>query len=130
MSIGMDSDSWIGCTLTDREHRRLGRIEEIYLDEDGRPQWMLVRSGRFAVRHTFIPLAGAAPRGGGLMTPYDKRHIEAAPQVDPGDDVPDEQVRALYDHYGLQWDRAAARVAARVAAPRLSTVERVLLYVP
>ena len=125
-TITQDSDSWIGATLVDGDQRKVGRIEEIYLDEDSRPAWMVVRMGRIGARQSFVPVAGAVPAGGAVMAPYDRREIEDAPRLEPAEDLADDDVRDLYLHYGLLAD---IQVARDPAGPRLGVAERVLMYV-
>lgn len=106
MSISTtDSESWIGGVLVDDVDHRLGTIEEVYFDEQtGRAQWLVIRRGRFAARHTFVPLAHARRTPAGIRTHYDRRQIESAPRIDPADDLPEQRLHALYDHYGLPYD--------------------------
>jgi hypothetical protein len=105
MSITADPETWIGSTLTDPKSHRLGTIEGIYAEEPaGEPLWMLVRSGRFTRRHSFVPLVDARPLGSVVVTEYRRPQIDSAPRIDPHDDLLDHQVRELYRHYGLRDD--------------------------
>jgi hypothetical protein len=118
--VGAESDSWVGSTLTDRKHHKLGTIEEIYLDEgDGRPLWMVVRTRRFGARHCFVPIDDAVRSGDAVVTSYDRSLIERSPRLETAEDLPDDQVQQLYDHYGVQY-----RAHDEVVSP----VERVLMY--
>lgn len=83
------TDSWVGSDLVDRHHRKLGTIEEIYLDEaGGEPLWMVVRTRRFGARHCFVPVDEAVRSDGAVMTPYDSRKIEGAPRLGTADGLP------------------------------------------
>jgi len=106
MSINtMDSESWIGSTLVDNDDRKLGTIEAIYFDEQtGQSQWMAIKSGLFGNKHHFVPLAGATPTDEAVITPYDKSQIDDAPNIDPDEDLADDQVVELYRYYGLAYD--------------------------
>lgn len=122
--ITRDSESWIGSTLTDTADHKVGTIEEIYFDEQtDRPLWMVVKTGLFGTRHSFVPLADATEVRGAVVTPYDKREVEHAPRIDPADDLSDEQVRALYRYYGLPYD---APVDEPPAPGRETPAERVM----
>lgn len=109
MSINtMDSESWIGSTLVDSDDRKLGTIEAIYFDEQtGQSQWMAIKTGLFGNKHHFVPLGGATPTDEAVMTPYDKRQVDDAPNLDPDEDLADEQVVELYRYYGLAYDQPA-----------------------
>jgi hypothetical protein len=127
MSITTDSDSWIGCALTDSEDRKLGTIEEIYCDEQtGQPLWMVVKTGRFATKRSFVPLRNALPTDIAIVTPYDRHQIDDAPKLDAADELPDGQVRDLYRYYGLPFD--AQVDSDQPGARRETPAERVLKY--
>ncbi|MEA2154042.1 MAG: rane protein [Solirubrobacteraceae bacterium] len=92
---------WEGQTLLDREGRRIGTIEEIYLvEETGRPEWALVKQGRIAPRPTLVPLAGADKVQDGVRARYEKSVVDDAPRLD-GDEPSEEIVEATYRHYGI-----------------------------
>lgn len=123
--ISPESTSWVGRTLTDSDHRRLGTIEEIYLDERARPQWMVVRTGRFANKRSFVPLGDAVRSANVIVTPHDKRQIDDAPTIVPDDELLDDQVRALYRYYDLPFDTP---IADRPDAAPQSAGDRILQY--
>ena len=125
MSISTtDCDAWIGSALLDDLDARLGTIDEIYFDaSSGRPQWLVIKSGRFA-RRSFVPLTGARRIPGGIMTTYDRRLIAAAPRITDDDDLAEEQAHALYRHYGLAYDALFETDMPDPPSPR----ERVLSY--
>jgi len=107
-TITTDSESWIGSTLIDRDDSKLGTVEAIYFDEqNGRPQWMAVKSGLLGHRHSFVPLAGAMVTGDAITTPYDKAQVADAPKVDTDEDLHDDEVVELYGHYGLSYEPGA-----------------------
>lgn len=78
------------------------------------------------ITHSFVPVAGAVVAGGAVMTPEDRREIDAAPRVEPAEDLGDDDVRDLYLHYGVSLE---AHAASDPAVPRLGVAERVLMYV-
>jgi uncharacterized membrane protein YqjE len=93
---------WEGRTLLDRDGDKIGTIEEIYLvEETGQPEWALVKLGRLGGRATLVPLAGADPVAEGIRAAYEKSVVTDAPRID-GDGEPSEQeVAAVYRHYGI-----------------------------
>ncbi len=124
-TIATDCESWIGSTLIDGDECTVGTIEEVYFDEQtDRPQWMVVRTGLFGTKHSFVPLADASLTYDAVATPYDKRLIDHAPRVDTADELADAQVLALYRYYGLSYVEPLD-----VAAPGESLTERILRYV-
>lgn len=109
-NIAIDSESWIGWTLIDNEGRDVGVIKTIYFaEETGLAQWMAIDSG-LEGRHCFVPLADATPTEDAVMTPYAKSQIDDAPAIVADEDLPDDQVLALYGYYGLPYDQPDAGV--------------------
>ena len=97
-----DAMEWEGRKLLDRDGDKLGTIEEIYLvEETGRPEWALVKLGRIGSRATLVPLVGAHAVAEGIRAAYGKSAVDDAPRID-GDGEPSEQeVAAIYRHYGI-----------------------------
>jgi membrane protein len=97
-----DATDWEGRPLLDRGGERIGTIEEIFLvQETGRPEWALVKRGLIGTRTTLVPLAGATPSRDGIRAACAKSTVASAPPVDADDGPSDEQVAAVYRHYGL-----------------------------
>ena len=108
-----DAFDWEGQTVLDREGEKVGRIEEIFLvEETGRPEWALVKVGRMKGHATMVPLSRARPSEQGIAVDVEKELISEAPEV-PTDGEPDEQqVEALYRHYGIALPEAPPAQAA------------------
>jgi membrane protein len=97
-----NAPDWEGQTMLDRAGEKIGTIEEIYLvEETGQPEWALVKVGRIGRRATLVPLSGATATRDGIRARCDKDTVSDAPTVDAGDGPSDEQVDAIYRHYGI-----------------------------
>ena len=93
-----------GQDLFDRNGDKIGRIEEIYLDQEtDQPEWALVNTGLFGTRSTFVPLAEASSEGGALRVPYEKDQVKDAPNIDADAELSQDQEASLYRHYGLEY---------------------------
>ena len=93
---------WEGQTLLDRAGEKIGTIEEIYLvEETGRPEWALVKLGRIGRRTTLVPIGSATATSDGVRAGYEKSLVSDAPPVDGDAGPSDEEVAAIYRHYGL-----------------------------
>jgi membrane protein len=104
---------WEGQTMLDPSGRKIGTIDEIYLvEETGRPEWARVKLGMMGSRTTLVPLNGAEEAGDGIRSAYEKSVVDDAPRV-AGDEPSDEQIAAVYRHYGVDAGMAAAQPAAR-----------------
>jgi membrane protein len=103
--VSTQAPDWEGQTLLDPAGEKIGRIEEIYLvEETGRPEWALVKLARIGGRTTLAPLAGARPVEDGIRGTFEKAKVKEAPPVDPDDEPSEQQVAAVYRHYGIDFD--------------------------
>jgi hypothetical protein len=93
---------WEGQTVVDRGGEKIGTIEEVFLvEETGRPEWGLVKIGRIKSHTTLVPLTRAHPVREGVKLAYEKQLVQDAPQIDAGGEPSEQQVNAVYRHYGI-----------------------------
>ena len=96
-------DQVIGITAVDTDRDKLGKVGEVYLDDEtGRPEWATIQTGLFGTKESFVPLAGATVDGDTLRVPYDKATVKGAPTVDADGHLSPEEETELYRYYGLQ----------------------------
>jgi uncharacterized protein (TIGR02271 family) len=96
-----------GGDLYDRDGDKLGRIEEIYLDNDtNEPEWALVNTGLFGTKSTFVPLRDATSEGDTLRVPYEKAQVKDAPKAEPDGQLSQQEEAELYRHYGLDYSES------------------------
>ncbi|HEX8645676.1 MAG TPA: PRC and DUF2382 domain-containing protein [Thermoleophilaceae bacterium] len=106
-STQTDVYSWRGRTVVDRDGDKIGKLGEIYLDEQtGRPEWPLVNTGMFGSKSSFVPLAGATEADGDVRLHFEKAQVKDAPNVDEGEQLSREEEQKLYSHYGLDYGEA------------------------
>src|SRR5919112_6786668 len=93
-----------GEEVLDRDGDKIGKLEEIYLDEQtGKPEWALVKTGMFGGRGTFVPLTDAQPDDEGLRVPFEKAHVKDAPNIDADHQLSQQEEAELYRHYGFEY---------------------------
>jgi uncharacterized protein (TIGR02271 family) len=97
--------TWQGRTLLDRDGSRIGRIDAIYLDDRiGEPEWVLVNTGLFGTKSTFVPLGQAFQSDNDVVVPYDKQLVKDAPRIEPDGHLSEAEEQQLWRHYGLDYD--------------------------
>jgi uncharacterized protein (TIGR02271 family) len=102
-----DVGGWRGRTVVDRDGDKIGKLDEIYLDEQtGRPEWALVNTGMFGSKSSFVPLAGATEADGDVRVHFEKAQVKDAPNVDESEQLSQDEERQLYSHYGLDYGEA------------------------
>jgi uncharacterized protein (TIGR02271 family) len=104
-SPGMSEiSSWRGRVMVGSDSEKIGKIDEIYLDEEtGQPEWALVNTGLFGMKSNFVPLTGASPEGEEVRVDYTKDQVKEAPGVDPEGELSQREEATLYRHYGLEY---------------------------
>jgi uncharacterized protein (TIGR02271 family) len=113
----MQTTEWRGRTLVDAQGDKVGKVDEIYLDEEtGRPEWALVNTGLFGSKSSFVPLAGAAPEGDDVRVSVDKEQVKDAPRVEPDGALSQQEEAQLFRHYGVPYDETGTVQAE--AAPQ------------
>jgi hypothetical protein len=91
---------WRGRTVRDRNDEKIGKIGDLYLDEEtDRPAYAGVRTGLLGRRESILPLEGLVDRDGELIAPYDAELIHDAPAIDPDEALDDAEQTRLARHY-------------------------------
>ena len=94
-----------GATVRDRAGEKIGTLGDVFLDRrTERPSWAQVNTGLFGVKHTYVSLSAARVSGDEVHLPYDKETVVSAPSADPDVFLDPEEERALYRHYGEEYD--------------------------
>lgn len=91
---------WRGRTVLDRNGEKIGKIGELYLDEDtDRPAYAGVKTGLLGLKESIVPLDGVTEHEGDLVVPYDAGHVRDAPSLDPDTALEPDEADRLADHY-------------------------------
>ena len=101
---------WQGHAVTDSNGDKLGKIEDIYLDEEsGKPEWALVSMGLFGGGSTLVPLAGATAEGAEIQVAFDKDKVKGAPDVLADQELSQEEEQQLYTYYGIGYESSGSQ---------------------
>jgi uncharacterized protein (TIGR02271 family) len=96
--------SWRGRDLIGNDGDKIGSIEDVYLDRGTQePEWVVVTTGLFGNKRTFVPLSGAQSAEDGVRVPFDKATVKDAPRIDPDGALSSAEERELYRHYGREY---------------------------
>src|SRR5687768_12030627 len=95
---------WHGRTVKDRNGDKIGTVDAIYLDpQTDTPEWALVNTGLFGTKSSFVPLAGASPRGEDVVVQVGAQQVNDAPKMDPDQELSEQQEAELFRHYGIDY---------------------------
>jgi uncharacterized protein (TIGR02271 family) len=90
-----------GRTVYSSDGEKLGKVDDVLMDEAGTPRYVQVKSGWFGMRRHTIPVTGFSSDRGNLITPYTKSQFESAPTFAEEDEIGDEDQRTIDRHYGV-----------------------------
>jgi PRC-barrel domain len=93
-----------GETVNDQDGRKIGEVKEIYaVGDDETPMWVTIESatGLGRTRGVFVPLARIKKQADEFRVPYSYGHIHESPEVEPGDEISEEDDRALRAYYAI-----------------------------
>jgi hypothetical protein len=111
------SADWHGRTLVDTGGRRIGRLQDVYVDvETDEPVFATVRSGLLARRRAFVPLREISVGPHELHAVVTRHQVRSAPSIElhgPGLSPADEA--ALYAHFGLRYRPIETESGRRLA---------------
>ena len=97
-------EGWIGRNAVDVSGDRIGKIADIYMDDQtGEPEWLAVNTGMFGSNLSFIPLTGAAAAGDDLQVQFTKAQVKDAPNAAPDGHLSQDEEARLYAHYGFDY---------------------------
>ena len=96
--------AWIGRVLTDASGRKIGKIDDIYTDDDtGQPEWLAVTAGLMEPNTYFVPMRGATVSGRGVQVPFPKNQVKLASSSTADGRLSRLVKGRLYAHYGCSY---------------------------
>jgi uncharacterized protein (TIGR02271 family) len=106
------TQDWQGRTLKDRNGDKIGTIEALYVDaQTDKPEWAQVNTGLFGSKSSFVPLAGASPRGDDVMADVEAQQVKDAPKVTSDGELSEQQEAELFRHYGIDYTTEGSTTA-------------------
>ena len=95
---------WHGRTLKDRNGDKIGKIDELYVDDNtDKPEWALVNTGLFGSKSSFVPIAGASPEGEDVVVQVEAQQVKDAPKMAPDGQLSEQEEAELFRHYGIDY---------------------------
>jgi uncharacterized protein (TIGR02271 family) len=94
----------IGTVAYDRDGDKLGKIGQVYYDDDtSEPKWFTVNTGLFGTHENFVPVQGAEMGGDRITVGYDKATVKNAPKIAEDAHLSPQEEQQLYRHYSLDY---------------------------
>jgi hypothetical protein len=103
-----EARGWIGARLDEIGGAAVAKIEGLFADpETGRPEWLVVRLGRFGQRG-LVPAREAVGVGGRVWVPYSREAIKGASSANTKTPLTREAELELLKHFGAEGDAGRA----------------------
>jgi uncharacterized protein (TIGR02271 family) len=109
---------WNDRTVIGSDGEKIGKIDELYRDQQSdKPEWARVHTGLLSTKRSFVPLAGASPKGEDVVVRVSKAQVKDAPGVDPDGELSEQEEMALFEHYGVPYTEQGTVTATGDAGP-------------
>jgi uncharacterized protein (TIGR02271 family) len=97
-------DEFAGYTVYDEHYEKIGKVDDLFVDENDRPEYLGVKMGLLGLKSTLIPweLCRVNERRQLIEVGAAKDQIKDAPTFDDDEEVSPELEERVYRHFGLQ----------------------------
>ena len=97
-------DQYAGYTVYDRQGEKIGKVDDLFVDENDQPEYIGVKMGFLGTRSTLIPMEIAKVDEGNrrIEVSVDEAQTKDGPAFDDDEEVTPEYEERVYSHYGLQ----------------------------
>jgi hypothetical protein len=91
-------------TVYDQHYERVGKVDDLFVDENDQPEYIGVKTGFLGMKSTLIPmeLARVNDRRKLIEVAADKDTIQSGPAFDDDEEITPEHESRIYGYYGLE----------------------------
>jgi uncharacterized protein (TIGR02271 family) len=97
-------DRYAGYMIYDQDYDKIGKVDDLFVDENDQPEYVGVKMGFLGTRSTLIPWQMVEVRedDSSLIGSADDEHVKNGPTFDDDQDITPEFENEVYFYYGLQ----------------------------
>ncbi len=97
-------DRFAGYEVYDQSGSKIGKVDDLFVDENDQPEYIGVKMGFLGTRSTLIPMdiVTVDESAGRLVTSADKETVKNGPTFDDDREITPEFENEVYSYYGLQ----------------------------
>ena len=101
--VGMPEERYVGFEVYDQDGERIGKLDDLFVDENDQPEYVGVRTGPLATRSALIPadVVTVDDRLRRLVVSRPRGVVEAGPSLGYDEEVTPELEERVRIHYGL-----------------------------
>ena len=118
-------DRFAGYEVYDPNGEKIGKVDDLFVDEQENPEYVGVKMGFLGTSSTLIPMDTITvdESAGRLVTSADKETVKNGPTFDDDREISPDFENEVYSYYGLQRTETTEERGAYDAYPRESTDE-------
>ncbi len=97
-------DQYQGYEVYDRNGEKIGKVDDLFVDENDQPEYVGVKMGFLGTRSTLIPweIATVDENDRRIEVSVDKAQAKEGPSFDDDEEITPDYEQRVYSHYGLQ----------------------------
>ena len=97
-------DRYAGYTVYDPDGDKIGKVDDLFVDENDQPEYLGVKMGLLGTRSTLIPwqMVEVREEESTLIVSADDGHVKDGPTFDDDQDITPDFENEVYSYYGLQ----------------------------
>jgi uncharacterized protein (TIGR02271 family) len=97
-------DQYAGYEVYDRNGEKIGKVDDLFVDENDQPEYIGVKMGFLGTRSTLIPweVARVDENDHRIEVSVDKAQAKEGPSFNDDEDITPDYEQRVYSHYGLQ----------------------------
>jgi uncharacterized protein (TIGR02271 family) len=97
-------DRYAGYTVYDPDGDKIGKVDDLFVDENDQPEYIGVKMGLLGTRSTLIPwqMVEVREADSTLIVSADDGHVKDGPTFDDDKEITPEFESEVYSYYGLQ----------------------------
>ena len=102
-------DQYAGYEVYDRDGDKIGKVDDLFVDENDNPEYIGVKMGFLGTRSTLIPmeLSSVDDNTRRIDVSVDKATAKEGPAFDDDEEITPDYEERVYSHYGLSSSREA-----------------------
>src|SRR3712207_4165664 len=102
-------DQYAGYTVYDHSDQKIGKVDDLFLDENDQPEYIGVKMGFLGTSSTLIPfqMASVEDSRQAIVVATDKETAKSGPAFDDDREITPEFEDEVYSYYGLQQSGSA-----------------------
>lgn len=100
---GAVEDNFAGYTVHERDGEKIGKVDDLFLDESDRPEYVGVKMGFAGLSSTLVPMDAMRVDEGerALYVQAEKERVKDGPRFDDDNEITPDFERRVREYYGL-----------------------------